>query len=257
MAAKVQRAAAAGYWQESLQPLASLAFVAPLLVAYEAGVVYLGPHAIRNGADVWLRRWLDLSGFGQYFLLPVLVCGLLLGWHHASRRPWKIDWRVVRVMWLEAAVLGLVLLLAAQLQGRLFGSWNAAAVDAALTTSAVPQTAARVVGYLGAGIYEEFFFRLLLLSALALGLQATGLNRRGSLIAAVAATSLLFAAAHYRFDLELFGHHFAIAHGDAFAWPSFLFRFAAGAVFGVLFAFRGFGIAVGTHAFYDLMIVLL
>ena len=64
------------------------------------------------------------------------------------------------------------------------------------------RVAARVIGYCGAGIYEEFFFRLLMLTGLTLALQATGLNRRGSLIVAVVATSLLFAAAHYRIDLD-------------------------------------------------------
>ena len=40
------------YWTESRRPLTALAFVAPLLVLYEAGVCFLGPQAVRNGADV-------------------------------------------------------------------------------------------------------------------------------------------------------------------------------------------------------------
>lgn len=262
MAGSSARAAAgqlkAGYWRESTLPLASLAFVAPLLVAYEVGVLVLGPHAIRNGADAWLRQWLDAAGFGQYLLLPILICALLLGWHHASQRPWRVDRRVVGVMWLEAAVLAVALMLLAQLQARLLGDWQgAAAMDAALQEGGIRDLAARVIGYLGAGIYEEFFFRFLLLTAVVLGLQATGLNRRGSLIGAVAATSLLFALAHYRIDWELFGRHWATAHGESFAWFSFLFRTAAGTLFALLYVHRGFGIAVGTHALYDLMIVLL
>ena len=61
------------YWQQSRRPLTSLAFVTPLLLVYEAGVLWLGPHAMRNGADVWLRQLLDLLGFSQYFLLPLLT----------------------------------------------------------------------------------------------------------------------------------------------------------------------------------------
>ena len=64
------------YWQQSRRPLTSLAFVTPLLIIYEAGVLWLGPQAMRNGADVWLRQLLDLLGFSQYFLLPVLTLGL-------------------------------------------------------------------------------------------------------------------------------------------------------------------------------------
>ena len=51
------------YWQQSRRPLASLAFVTPLLAIYEFGVLWLGPQAMRNGADVWLRQWLDEIGF--------------------------------------------------------------------------------------------------------------------------------------------------------------------------------------------------
>src|SRR5262245_11493587 len=75
------------YWQQSRRPLASLAFVTPLLLVYEAGVLWLGPQAMRNGADVWLRQLLDLMGFSQYFLLPLLTLGLLSGWHYVSRQP--------------------------------------------------------------------------------------------------------------------------------------------------------------------------
>src|SRR5437868_2828088 len=41
------------YWQQSRRPLGCLAFVAPLLVLYEGGVLGLGSQAMRNGADVW------------------------------------------------------------------------------------------------------------------------------------------------------------------------------------------------------------
>ena len=75
------------YWQQSRRPLVSLAFVAPLLLIYEAGILWLGPQAMRNGADVWLRQLLDLLGFSQYFLLPLLTVGLLAGWHHVTRQP--------------------------------------------------------------------------------------------------------------------------------------------------------------------------
>ena len=82
------------YLHESSRPLASLFFVAPLLVAYEGGVVVLGGSAIRNGVDVWLRSGLDQIGFGQYFLLPMLTCGILLAWHHVRKEAWRVEWGV-------------------------------------------------------------------------------------------------------------------------------------------------------------------
>ena len=79
------------YWTELRQPLTALVFIAPLLAGYEAGVLMLGPKAIRNGADTWLRNMLDLLGFTQYWLLPVLTISVLLGWHYVTRRPWSVS----------------------------------------------------------------------------------------------------------------------------------------------------------------------
>jgi len=64
--------------------------------------------------------------------------------------------------------------------------------------------------------------------------------------------SLLFSAAHYEIDIPFAGYRFATTYGEKFAWDSFCFRFLAGVGFSVLFVFRGFGIAAGTHAAYNL-----
>ena len=106
------------YWQQSRRPLICLAFVAPLLTLYEAGVLWLGPQAMRNGADVWLRQFLDLLGFGQYFLLPLLTVAILLGWHHTTRQSWQIVPSLLYAMFTECLLLGVALVVIARLQGR-------------------------------------------------------------------------------------------------------------------------------------------
>ena len=103
----------------------------------------------------------------------------------------------------------------------------------------------QILCYLGAGIYEELLFRLVLLN-LAIGLLAW--LRAGvdvSVTGGILLTSLLFSAAHY-----------VGPSGDSFLWSTFHFRFLAGALFAVLFRYRGFGIAVGTHALYDVLVGL-
>jgi membrane protease YdiL (CAAX protease family) len=55
----------------------------------------------------------------------------------------------------------------------------------------------------------------------------------------------LFAAAHYRLFFDV---------GQDFTWPGFAFRMSAGSLFSLLFWRRGFGIAVGTHAVYDILV---
>jgi membrane protease YdiL (CAAX protease family) len=103
----------------------------------------------------------------------------------------------------------------------------------------------RLIGYCGAGIYEELLFRLMLLPAAAAVLHRSGLAWRSSWAWAIAASSLIFSAAHYDWFTP---------GGYAFEWYSFSFRFAAGTFFAILFVTRGFGIAAGAHAFYDMLV---
>src|SRR3982074_2990551 len=97
------------YWTESQRPLVSLAFILPLLVIYEGGVLALGPQAVRNGAAEWMRWLLGFVGFGQDFLLPLLTISLLLAWHHVSHDRWRVSPPVLYGMYLESSLLGLLL----------------------------------------------------------------------------------------------------------------------------------------------------
>jgi len=234
--------AAEGYWAESRQPWPSLVFVAPLLVAYEAGVLLLGPEAVRNGADAWLRQLLDLIGFGQYFLLPVLTVCILLGWHYTTRRPWRLSRGLLWSMAAECLPLAVCLWLLAQLQGIVL---QAVARPVALSIRSIIEY---TVSYLGAGIYEELLFRLILLSVVVWGFGRLGLGPRLRLVAAVLLTSLLFSVAHY---VGPSGD--PIEWHSLLFWNSFLFRFLAGGFFCALFVYRGFGIAAGAHAAYDIL----
>jgi membrane protease YdiL (CAAX protease family) len=236
------------YWQQSRRPLTCLAFVAPLLVLYEGGVLWLGSQAMRNGADVWLRQLLDLLGFGQYFLLPLLTVSILLGWHHTTQQPWRVSLGVLYAMWAECLLLALALVVIARLQGALLSmvlpaadQWPppASLVDGALGL------AGKLVSFFGAGIYEEVLFRLMLLPLAAGALRWAGCTPRQALAGAVVATATLFSAAHY-----------VGPHGQMFDASSFTFRLVAGSFFGVLFAYRGFGVAAGSHALYDILVGL-
>lgn len=231
------------YWEESVQPLACLYFVAPLLLLYEVGVVWLGPAAMRNGADVWLRQGLAELGFAAYFFLPLVTCSILLGWHHVTRRDWKVRVDVLSGMVCECATLGLCVLVFAQVFARVMHA--PLSLDDHVTALIDSDRLPYLLSYLGAGIYEELLFRLFLLTTTICVCQHLGADKRSAIWLGVLSTSLLFAAAHYR----LF---FAV--GGEFTWFSFAFRLTAGALFCMLFLQRGFGIAVGTHAVYDILV---
>ncbi len=241
------------YWHSSRQPLASLVFVAPLLVVYEAGVLLLGPQAVRSGADLWLRGLLESLDLGQYFLLPALTAGILLAWHHARRRPWRVSGGVLSGLLVESAVLalGLRVILQAEIAGWQFlvAPSPAAAPQAGILPE-VPATVAGMIGYLGAGVYEELLFRLILLSAVMWAAKQWGMAAGPAAVVSVVATSVVFAAAHY-----------VGPYGDPVQWTArafwfgFVFRWLAGVFFSVLFVCRGFGVTAGAHAGYDILVL--
>ena len=245
----VPSAAHDGYWAQSRQPLASLVFIAPLLVIYEVGIIRLGPYAMRNGAEVWLRMVLDQIGFGQYFLLPILTVGILLAWHHTTGQPWRVAPGISSGMLVESLLLALCLRGLLQIQGAFCEVQPGIATEIPAGTGLASSLFSGVrtgVGYLGAGIYEELMFRLLLLPVVVWILQRGHVSRAAALLSAIVLTSLLFSGAHY-----------IGPGGEQLRWFSFVFRFIAGAFFATLFVCRGFGIAVGTHAGYDIVIGLL
>lgn len=99
---------------------------------------------------------------------------------------------------------------------------------------------------LGAGLYEELVFRVLLIPAIALGLERlAGQPERRAVGIAVLASALLFSLTHYLGPL-----------GDAWALGSLVFRFLGGLAFSVIFVLRGFGIVTWTHALYDVFLLL-
>jgi hypothetical protein len=238
------------YWTESKRPLVSLIFILPLLVIYEGGVLALGPKAVHNGADVWMRRLLDFVGFGQYFFLPLLTVSLLLAWHHVSHDRWRVSRNVLYGMCLESSLLGLLLVGIGYVQRSLL-EWSvagqlAAALDTSGSAGAATNLLARVIGFFGAGIYEEVLFRLLLLPLVAAAIKLCRARPPLPVAGAVVLTSLAFSAAHYLGP-----------HGETLEVFSFLFRFVAGGFFAMLFVYRGFGIAAGTHALYDIFVTFL
>ena len=235
--------ASTDYWSQARRPLVSLFFVLPMLVCYELGVLWLGTGAMRNGADIWLQQFLTAAGISGFLLLPVLTVTILLAWHHTTGQPWRVSGMVLYAMAAESALFAFLLLAIACLQSNVL-SIVGVIEPCQLPGAEVARDAfGRMVRYFGAGIYEELLFRLLLVPATMAAIGLAFASRRVKIAGALLLTSLIFSAAHY-----------VGPHGDAFAWHSFSFRFLAGALFAGLFVYRGFGIAAGTHALYDVLV---
>jgi hypothetical protein len=231
------------YFGATRHPWPCLLFLAPMLVAYEAGVVYLGgadPEALRTGSDAWLRWTLQACGLRSLFWLPGLLAVVLLAWNW---RRWRDRPGDSAGAWLGMAVesvsFALVLWGIGRVQEPLLEEIGMA-VPAALTA---PPGLTAAVSYLGAGIYEEFLFRLLLVPVLVWAFTVTLVPRPAAVALAMLLSSAVFAAAHH-----------VGPYGEAYDAHTFLFRFLAGLYFAAVFQFRGFGVAVGAHACYDVLV---
>jgi hypothetical protein len=247
------------YWVETQRPLASLLFLMPLLIGYEAAVVLLdgeGAAGLRNGADAWMRGWLLQAGIQFPWVLPIGVAGGLLLWHLVRRDNWSCRFDTLLGMLAESLLFALLLIICGQTLHMAFGgTLPTAAICGGLTASQV-----RAISYLGAGLYEESLFRLLLLPALYGIGRAVGLNRGLSGGLAVVLSSLIFSAAHYlpreasALSPEAYFAALETVRENAALWYGFVFRSLAGVAFGTLFLLRGFGVTVGSHALYDVLV---
>jgi hypothetical protein len=227
--------------------LPCLVFVAPLLLIYELGVSWFGGEgaaALRTGADAWLRQGLAGLGLTDHWLLPVgLVVGLV-AWQAFEPRGWRFAPSSLLAMWVESLVLAVALVgLSKVVDVGLVWLEHSQGQSAAVVAVSPSQSRAVLLGFLGAGIYEEALFRLTLvpvLFGLARVLQVPAL---AAATLAVTGSALLFSLAHH-----------AGTPTETFAWFTFIFRWLAGVYFAGVFMVRGFGIAVGTHTLYDILV---
>ncbi len=233
-----------GYLAGTRDPRFNILVVVGLLAVYEAGMLLTGS-PYRNAADLYLRRALSLlgphgvQGFHLFLLALLLIAtGSLLGRRVAAVRfvPFFLMEAVAYAVLLSPAVF---LIESPLLE---VGGVGDLLLD------------------LGAGVYEELVFRFLLIRVLFLLLRADPWHvffsetdgppvalwkMAGPLTAVVLASSAAFALYH----------HWG-PEGEALTTGLFLFRFVAGLLLALIYFFRGLGMAVYTHAFYDVLVHL-
>ena len=166
-------------------------------------------------------------------VVVILVCT-----HVASREPWRINRKSVAWMYLESILLAIPLLLLNNLWQTSLRVIAAQKIDAQFWLTEV------TLG-IGAGIYEELVFRLVLISVLVIiGADLLRLPHAATTLAAVLIAASVFAA-----------HHHQPVGSEEFTLARFLFRTMAGIYLGAVFVFRGYGPAAGLHIAYNLLVV--
>ena len=238
------------YWNEARRPLPCLLFLLPWILAYELGVSLLDrgdADRLRNGADFWMRNALSTSGLGSGVLLPVLVVAGLIVWHLIRKHPWRLRMETQLGMFAESILLAVGLVAVGQLHQLLFLSLSPVSDAESLNVLTLSVNGwSRAVSYIGAGVYEEVMFRLFLVPATFGLLRLLSFSKSTSAVVSAIATALLFATAHHIGPTA-----------DTFSLFAFTFRAAAGLFFACVFFLRGFGITVGCHAAYDLLVGVL
>jgi hypothetical protein len=245
-----------GYPALSQRPLSILVFLIPLIVLYEYGsATWLADPA--HGTLETIRAHSFLLGFFQEFrvvgrFLPALaLVTVLLIWHVFAGQPWRVRALVIGGMYVESALwtiplLFLVLLVKLILGGPPPAGGAPPAAMQALGAESAHSWQALATMAVGAGLYEELVFRMIGMAALHLVLVDLVRLKEGSgRVAAVMIAAAAFALYH---DPSWSGGTVSLGSAGPY--------FVAGCYFGFLYLNRGFGIAVGVHALYDILVLV-
>ncbi len=238
-----------GYFAASRRPLPTLAFLLPLILAYEVclALVLRSGDGLQTNTVEAHRQLLafftrvGIAPGGGLHLGGIVIVVVLIIWHFLSRDRWRFSFGTIAGMAAEAFALAIPLLL--------LGSLISRGVPAAGTSGAFNDLdlLSKMAISVGAGLYEELGFRMILIAALHTLLVDVGrLPHRFGIGLAIVVSAIAFTTYH---DLN-----------GPDGTPSarrVIFLLIAGLYFGLIYATRGFGIVVGTHAIYDILTVLL
>ena len=224
--------------------LTSMLLVFPLFLVYQVGV--LGLPEVHNGADLVTSELLSLlhGRIGIYILINLGLAAAFAITIAVLRGKNEFQVRMFVPVVVESSAYAL-------LMGSfiLFVMQDVLHVPPGLSTATSPANASvlgKIVLSFGAGVHEELVFRLILISALtAIGSRLLGLGRFANTAVAFLISSALFSAAHH------------VIGGEPWRVGVFVYRLLCGLVFATIFQVRGFGVAVYTHALYDIFVLLL
>ena len=228
------------YLLKSKTSFYSFLFTLPLFFLYEINILFLSWDdilVVRNGADFLMRNILEsFDIYGLYGLGLVFFLGLLVTYIFFIKedQQQEVNVNFLFIMLAESMLWSVVLYFL------LFKFM-------VLLMNPVGKTILQQVTLaIGAGIYEEFLFRVLLIAGLSgiLGFVFMW-DKTFKTIIAVILSGGIFSAFHFMGE-----------YGDFFSMELFLIRFFAGLILGVLYMYRGFGITAYTHSIYDLIVLI-
>lgn len=232
------------YLHDSRAPRYSLTFALPLFVLYELLAAALsGPAGgVRNGADVMLKSPFiaAFGGWGPLVFVGLVAIVFAVAVYRDVKKNGGVHSGTFLAMIAESVVLAIAF-------GVVVGAITAQLLGPMLALAQQPLgVPATIMVSLGAGLYEELLFRVILVGALLWGSKKLlGWGPVASGLLATLGGALIFSAFHY-----------VGSYGDQFTVASFTFRAVAGLAFSGLYVLRGFGITAWTHALYDVFLLM-
>jgi len=228
------------YFSTSRSYFYSFLFTIPLFFVYEISILFLSKDdiiVVRNGADFLMRNILEsFDIYGLYALGFVFFSGFALSFIFFIKADKKKELKsnFLFFMFIESVLWSFILYL------------MLSKFMLVLMNPMGKMILQQVTLAIGAGIYEEFLFRVLLIAGLTRLLGFIFLWKQLSRkIVALIISGGIFSAFHFMGE-----------YGDFFSMELFLLRFFAGIILGVLYLFRGFGITAYTHSIYDLIVLI-
>jgi predicted Abi (CAAX) family protease len=225
------------YFRKSSSPLYSFIITLPIFLIYELGIFWMRNiefNYIQNGADVLIEQIILKLGFDVIYVSSIIFLFILLIIIYYQKRHFNslsISRSYLGVMFLESIVYASILFF---LMGNLY-----------LMDVSTNDIYCNMILSLGAGIYEELIFRVLLIYISYQSIKF--LFRLGKFSAnfyAVILSAILFSLFHF-------------IGAESFNQEAFAVRFIAGIFLASLYVQRGFGITAITHSFYDIFVIFL
>ncbi len=227
------------YWHLSRSPFYSFVFTLPFFALYEIATLTLNENQlfhIRNGADVLMRQFFSIFGdWGIHALNIAFIIGFVVSFllQKSRRQMTAVRGTYLMQMFTEGLLWGGLLFVFMKLTPSLLSFPTGRSLIQQLTLA------------VGAGLYEEFLFRVVAIMLLVSLIGAIfQWDRRWCKFAAVIISAFLFASFHYVGDF-----------GEIFNLRTFLLRAVAGLFLGTVYVFRGFGITALAHISYDFIVV--
>ena len=210
-----------------------------MLILYEICIMWGASPGmmIRNAPEAWLRNFLNLLGVSHIHISYLMLGAALIAAPLFYDSSVKLKGRSIVLMVLESIFWGVISgLLIQLLMIKLF-----------FITGTISGSLLGDIGLaIGAGLFEELLFRVILTTLLIrISLKLIKV-KWFSIVVSILVASFLFSLAHYIGNAA-----------DQFEVYSFLFRFFAGIWFTTLYSIRGFAVVCLSHAFYDILVMLI